>query len=109
MIESIKVFNSATFGDTPVWLTGLSRFNYLFGSNATSKTTISRIIEDETKFPACCVSWKKGTKLQPMVYSRDFVERNFAQSKELKAVFTLGEEQVETIAKITSLKKISTS
>lgn len=105
MIESITIASTATYSSTPEELNGLSHFNFLFGSNGTGKTTVSRIIADENNFPSCKVSWKGGTKLQPMVYNRDFVERNFNQSAELKGVFTLGEKQVDTLAKITAAKE----
>lgn len=104
MIESIEIKGVATYGDDPQILAGLSKFNYLFGSNGTGKTTISRVISDETGFPDCKVSWRAGTKLQPMVYNHDFVDRNFTQSAELKGVFTLGEKQSDTLAKIAAAK-----
>jgi wobble nucleotide-excising tRNase len=104
MIESITIASVATYASIPLTLSGLSQFNYLFGSNATGKTTVSRIIADEARFPTCSVTWKNGTKLQPMVYNQDFVERNFTQSAELKGVFTLGEKQVDTLAKIATAK-----
>lgn len=104
MIETITIADIATFGSTPEALNGLSHFNFLFGSNGTGKTTVSRVIADEGNFPTCNVTWKGGTKLQPMVYNHDFVERNFNQSAELKGVFTLGEKQVDTFAKIAAAK-----
>lgn len=104
MIESITIASTATFGAVPEVLNGLSLFNFLFGSNGTGKTTVSRVIADEISFPTCKVTWKAGTKLQPMVYNCDFVERNFTQSSELKGVFTLGEKQVDTLAKIAAAK-----
>lgn len=104
MIESITISNVATFAASPEALNGLSQFNFLFGSNGTGKTTVSRVIADETKFPTCNVTWKAGTKLQPLVYNHDFVDRNFNQSAELKGVFTLGEKQLDTLAKIAAAK-----
>jgi wobble nucleotide-excising tRNase len=104
MIESIVIANVATYAGAPETMSGLSHFNYLFGSNATGKTTVSRIIADESKFPTCSVIWSGGTKLQPMVFNQDFVESNFTQSAELKGVFTLGEKQVDTLAKIATAK-----
>ena len=100
MIESIVISGIATYAIEPEVLNGLAQFNYLFGSNGTGKTTVSRVIADENSFPTCKVTWKAGTKLQAMVYNHDFVERNFTQSTELKGVFTLGERQVDTLAKI---------
>lgn len=104
MIDSITIANIASYGSPPAALAGLSQFNFVFGSNASGKTTISRIIADEDKFTSCKVSWKGGTRLQPMVYNQDFVERNFSQSADLKGVFTLGEKNVDTLSKIAAAK-----
>lgn len=105
MIETITIAaGTATFGMPPEKLDGLSQFNFIFGSNGTGKTTVSRIIADEDIFPTCEVIWKGGTKLQPMVYNQDFVERNFDQTAELKGVFTLGEKHVDTLNKICAAK-----
>lgn len=100
----MEIKRVATYGDDPQVLAGLSMFNYFFGSNGTGKTTISRVISDETEFPECKIIWRAGTKLQPMVYNHDFVEKNFTQSAELKGVFTLGERQSDTLANIAAAK-----
>ena len=104
MIESMTISSTATFGPVPEVLNGLSRINFLFGANGTRKTTVSRVIADENSFPTCTVTWTAATKLQPMVYNHDFVERNLTQSTELKGVFTLGEMQVDTLTKIAAAK-----
>ena len=104
MIESISIAEVATFGSSAEVLNELSQFNFVFGANATGKTTISRIIAEEGAFPTCKVDWKGGTKMQPMVYSRDFVEKNFNQSAELKGVFTLGEKNLDILSKIAAAK-----
>lgn len=109
MIESIQIKGVATYDmAAPQTMDGLSKFNFVFGSNGSGKTTISRVIANEatrdviateTDFSDCVVKWKNGTKLEAMVYNRDFVEHNF-QSSELKGIFTLGEQNVETLKKI---------
>lgn len=104
MIESILIQGAASFGNEPQRLDGLSQLNFLFGSNGAGKTTISRIIADAAKFPSCTVSWKGGTKLESLVYNHDFVERNFHQVTELKGVFTLGEQQKETLDQIAAAR-----
>ena len=104
MIESIRIADVASFGNPPEIMTGLSQFNFVFGSNGTGKTTVSRLIADPSNFPTCGVTWKGGTKLEPMVYNGDFVDSNFNQSTELKGVFTLGEKQFDTLAKIAAAK-----
>ncbi len=104
MIESITIADVATYGSTPETFDGLSQFNFVFGSNATGKTTLTRVIADEDSFPACKVTWQRGTKLQPMVYNLDFVDRNFHQSAELRGVFTLGEKHEDILQKIAVAK-----
>jgi wobble nucleotide-excising tRNase len=104
MIESITISGVATYVGKAEELGGLSRINFLFGSNGTGKTTVSRIIADESSFTSCKVTWKGGTKLQPLVYNYDFVERNYNKSAEFKGVFTLGEKQLDTLKKIATAK-----
>jgi len=58
------------------------------------------VIADVSAYPACGISWRGGTRLQSLVYNRDFVDRNFNQGSELKGIFTLGEKNVETLKKI---------
>ena len=104
MIESIQLRDVATYSNVPVHLIGLSRFNFFYGSNGSGKTTITRVIADEGGFPSCSVTWRGGTKLQTMVYNRDFVTKNFSPSAELKGIFTIGEKNVDTLAKIVAAK-----
>lgn len=104
MIESLVLQGVASFGDSPVSLEGLSQINFFYGANGCGKTTIGRVISDASKFNSCRVVWKGGTPLQTLVYNRDFVEENFSESAELKGVFTLGEQNVEILAKISKLK-----
>ena len=104
MIESIQINGVATYSDTPENMSGLSKFNFFYGSNGSGKTTITRVIADEEAFPVCKVTWTGGTKLQTMVYNRDFVTKNFSPSAELKGIFTLGEKNVDTLNKIAAAK-----
>jgi wobble nucleotide-excising tRNase len=104
MISSIQIANVASYGTEPQVLDKLAQFNFLYGANGTGKTTISRIVADRTKFPTCNLVWEGGTELQTLVYNREFVERNFSQSKELKGIFTLGEKSIETQSKIALAK-----
>jgi len=102
MIKSVSIANIATFGSSPEELTELSQFNYVFGSNGTGKTTISRVIADQDIHPDCSVSWKDGRSLETAVLNLDFVEKNFDQ---LKGVFTLGEKQKDTLERIVTAKQ----
>jgi len=103
MIESIRIACVASYSNTPEFLSGLSKFNFLYGSNGSGKTTISRVISDDGGFPTCSVTWN-GTKLQTMVYNRDFVKKHFSQSSELKGIFTLGEKNIDILKEIAVAK-----
>ncbi len=104
MIESISIADIATYGSTPETLSDLKDINYIFGSNGAGKTTIGRVIADELSHSTCVITWKRGIKLQTLVYNQQFIERNFLPSTELKGVFTLGEHQVDTIQRIDRAK-----
>lgn len=105
MIDTIKIANMACFGATPVLISGLQSVNYFYGANGAGKTSISRIIADETQFSSSCsVQWRNGTKLQTVVYNRDFIARNFEQSPNLPGVFTLGEENVNVNRELEAVK-----
>jgi len=106
MINSIKIAKGiASFCDDDAILDGLSSNNFVYGPNGSGKTTISRIIAEEHKYPGCSINWRGNNKLEALVYSRDFVEKNFNQTYELKGVFTLGEEDANAISQIEDAKK----
>jgi wobble nucleotide-excising tRNase len=104
MIESIRIQDEASYCSIPQDLKNLSHHNFIFGANGTGKTTISKIIADESIFPHCSVNWSGATKLETLVYNRDFVSKNFDPSSELKGIFTLGEEDKNALVKITTAK-----
>ena len=100
MIKKIQIRNVATYGDSPVELDNLKKINFIYGANGTGKTTISNVISDCVSYQDCALSWQGGVPLESFVYNRDFMERNFNQSDELKGIFTLGEEDKEAVDKI---------
>ena len=104
MIESIHIADVATYCSTVEVLSGLSKFNFIYGSNGSGKTTISRLIADGNRFPSCSIKWNGGTTLQTIVYNRDFIEQNFSQSNEIKGIFTLGEKNIDILEKIAAAK-----
>jgi wobble nucleotide-excising tRNase len=104
MIESVEIAGVATYGDVAQKLHQLSKFNFVYGANGSGKTTVSRVLADEANHPTCRVSWRSGTKLQVMAYNRDFVDKNFGASTELKGIFTLGEENSDSIGKVVIAK-----
>ena len=104
MIESIEISGVATSEGGLEILNKLSKFNFIYGSNGSGKTTVSRVIANEADHPTCRLTWKRGTKLQTMVYNRNCVAKNFGPAAELKGIFTLGEKNADTINKIATAK-----
>jgi wobble nucleotide-excising tRNase len=99
MIQSIDIVDSATFVGGPHQLFGLRAINYFFGANGSGKTTISRGIATGTS-PKCTIKWAGDTPLVRLVYNRDFVEANFAQTEKLNGIFTLGKDEINLASQI---------
>lgn len=104
MITEIHINPPVATYQNPTRIKGLRQINYIFGSNGTGKTTISRVIAAEQRHDQCELIWQGGISLERMVYNRDFVDRNFNQDGPLQGVFTLGENQVEAEREITRLR-----
>lgn len=104
MIEKISLQKVATSGTQPSVMAGLAQLNFVYGANGSGKTTISRVIRDSASFATCSVSWEQGTPLKTYVYNRDFVAENFSESRELRGVFTLGKQKVDTETQLQTAK-----
>jgi wobble nucleotide-excising tRNase len=98
VIEEIKIAKVATYGVVPQLLRDLRQVNFLFGSNGSGKTTISRIIADPDKYANCEIVWRGGRVLDTLIYNRDFVTHNFSQ--QMRGIFTLGEVEAEKLFEI---------
>jgi wobble nucleotide-excising tRNase len=105
MIESLSIAKTASFPDTPEVMNGLKTLNFIFGSNGTGKTTVGRLIAAPNDFPECRVEWTGGTPMETLVYNREFVDRNFKPLEALKGVFTLGEEDIDTLNAIEQTRR----
>ncbi|MFC0229097.1 AAA family ATPase [Serratia aquatilis] len=102
MIESISVSQAGSYGNDVQNLMPLVKINYIYGSNGAGKTTISKIIHNESHFPTCNIKWKNNNKLTTYVYNRDFVVNNFSGDS-IQGVFTLGEETKDLTDNISQL------
>ena len=111
MIEQITIKNIATFDAYGIIINDLKKVNFIYGANASGKTTISNYLHnsEDGKYNSCSIKWKNDNKLQTLVYNKDFRERNFGKGK-MAGVFTLGQatkEQKDEIEKKTeTLRKI---
>ena len=107
MINKISIRNAAAYGSCQQELDSLKKINFIYGSNGTGKTTISRIINDPNPFGECEVRWENDEVLETLVYSRDFIQENFDQPDELEGIFTLGKADKEVVRKIKSAREES--
>jgi len=96
MIERIEISGCASYGNTIEEMKGLKSINFIYGSNGSGKTTISKLLADASPYSRCAVHWERGTRLETLVYNRDFVHAHFDQSSDLKGIFTLGQKNIET-------------
>lgn len=103
MIENIHLANEGAYDAAGTKLDGLKRLNFIFGSNGSGKTTISRVVEGTGTFPDCQVAWAGGSPLETRVYNKDFVEKHFDAKSSIKGIYTFG-GNVEVAEKIKDLK-----
>lgn len=103
MIESIFLVNEGAYDATGTKLEELKKLNYIFGSNGSGKTTISRVVEGTGSFPDCKISWTGGAALETRVYNKDFVEKHFDAESSIKGIYTFG-ENIEVATRIKTLK-----
>lgn len=101
MIKSINIRNIATCDNTGIEITDLKKVNFIYGANASGKTTVSNFLHNPTKlkFESCSLVWQNDLPLETLVYNKDFRERNFGKGT-IDGVFTLGQatkEQAEEI------------
>lgn len=102
MLEEVSIAKVATYAENPQRLSGLREINFLFGTNGSGKTTISRIIADPSSHTACSVKWRGARPLETLVYNSDFVDRNF--TPQMRGIFTLGEVEANTLEKIEEVR-----
>ncbi len=93
MIESISIRKVTCFDETGIQINDLKKINFIYGANASGKTTISNLIAnpDDANFQHCSLNWEHSQPIKALVYNKHFRDSNFGGSSKLKGVFTLGE------------------
>lgn len=99
MLKEVKIAGCASYDAAGETMADLKPINFIFGTNGTGKTTISRVIADVQSFAASSLNWEAGRVLDTLVYNRDFAAQNFANST-APGIFTLGTVDPEIDAKI---------
>lgn len=97
MISNITIANEASYPADGVTIQP-KPISYIFGTNGTGKTTISRVIASTATPESCTVTWDDNQPLDVFVYNRDFVENTFAS--QMNGVFTLGAAEISTVEEL---------
>lgn len=103
MIEGLKIAGCASYSAEGQNLTELKKINFIYGSNGSGKTSISRVIAAPDDHPTCKIRWANQRPLECLVYNADFVERNFRSG--LPGIFTLGEHDAAVLDQIEQARK----
>lgn len=112
MIDKIILKDVNTYNQI-VEVAGLSNVNFFFGSNGSGKSTVAKllyneskpIIEKDRKYNQCRVSGFDSNREDILVFDEKYVERNFISNKELSGLFTLNEGNKEVDDKIEEKQK----
>jgi wobble nucleotide-excising tRNase len=102
MLEEVYIANIGSYSMDVQRLSGCKSVNFIFGTNGSGKTTISRVIGSPAEFTDCGLVWVAGQPKERLVFNSDFAARNF--SSKMPGIFTLGEESAEIQSKIQELK-----
>jgi len=105
MLKSLNLRGAPAFdgaGETTIG--PLKPVNFLFGSNGSGKTTISRALADPGQFAGTTLTWNWTTRpLGIKVYNSDYVKATLQLAANLPGVFLLGEESADVRAEIDAL------
>lgn len=103
MLEEIHIAGLASYSAEGQRLSGCKPINFIFGTNGSGKTSISRVIASPLDHPTATLTWAGGQQIRCEVFNKDFADRNF--SSQMRGIFTLGEESAEVQARIAALKE----
>ena len=104
MIEKIELDRVATYTEKQV-LSDLREVNYIYGSNGSGKTTISRVLVHPEMYTDCLITWENNQKEEILVYNSDFVKEHVFEKDTLHGIFTLESENIEILKEIDKKKK----
>lgn len=83
MITQISLQNVATFGSEVQTMSDLKKLNFVFGTNGSGKTTISRVLRAPDDYSSCAIVWENEKRIPCKVYNSDFVAENFRDDSDM--------------------------
>lgn len=104
MITELHLSKTATYDTDGIKIKDLKKINFIYGSNGSGKTTITKFIHDPTAegYGDCVITWSQSP-IRQLVYNKDFRDRNFSKES-IDGIFTLGQATKEEIDHIEELK-----
>ena len=85
-------------------MSDLKKLNFVFGTNGSGKTTISRVLRAPDDYSSCAIVWENEKRIPCKVYNSDFVAENFRDDSDMPGIFTLGKEELETKSRIQQIQ-----
>lgn len=85
-------------------MSDLKKLNFVFGTNGSGKTTISRVLRAPDDYSSCTIVWENEKRIPCKVYNSDFVAENFRDDSDMPGIFTLGKEELETKSRIQQIQ-----
>ena len=103
IIKKISVHADYCFGTDPLELDNLSKVNFVFASNGSGKTTISKALSRQPKDIAARKSWSVApTDLSVRVFNEEY--RSKVLTEHVAGIFSIGENSKEIEGKISVLE-----
>ena len=103
MIDKVLIENIATYKGLTTF--NLKKVNFIYGSNGTGKTTLSRILRNPSAFSSASIEYTRNEELETLVYNNDFVDENFSDNSMIKGIFTLGKDSNEIVKQLDELEE----
>ena len=97
MIRAIKMSTCTPYQQSE--LSDCKKVNFIFGSNGSGKSTISRYLSNvdhpSSRYSNCSLEWTSPIHETIYVYNREFRQNNFQQT--IPGIFTMGSATIEDI------------
>jgi len=95
VFTNITMKNTATYDQSGVVISDLTKLNYFFGNNGCGKSTIAKYLQSisegfsNQKYPCCEFNGYNPQQEEILVFNQEFIENNFRKNDAIKGVFSL--------------------
>ena len=106
MITNMTIKDIATYNQTGVTISDLTKLNYFFGNNGCGKSTVAGYLQTLSegdlfqKYSSCESGGYDPNQEEIIVFNQSFIDNNFRKNDTLKGVFSLNQTNAEIDEKI---------